>query len=435
MQKIFTLFILLVLLAAPDTADAARLWTSGIEQGTVVIDSEFDDVTGTGHSVSTTNVRSGTYSLRTNPTVDQSFVEMYPVTPEIGVAYVRVYLYIASAPNTPTSMLEVNRFENITTVCGLQLNTNRTLQVYADGIDPGDLIGNVSPTLALNTWHRVELLCDSSVVGTFTAAGRLDGTQFASGSMNNGGEAANQVGGITFGVDAGSWGRTATADLYFDDIAMNSTSGGAQTSWPGSGRIVHLRPNAQGDSDPSGCNNTTPCGVPANSYQNIDEVAPNDGTDFIDIDTAISADWNMDNASARGIQPLDTITLVDVGYDAEEEVLATSAMTPRIKSASGGTVSTITAVTLSHTVWNINEDGTNNYVNRFVSYTDPTTGIAWTPTGTNSLDNMQLGVEMTTGTADFDISTLWAAVEYVDNIKRVQLKSGRIKVQGARLKL
>src|SRR3990172_6946830 len=37
-------------------------------------------------------------------------------------------------------------------------------------------------------------------------------------------------------------------EWYFDDIAINSSTGSFQNSYPGAGRIVALRPNAAGDS-------------------------------------------------------------------------------------------------------------------------------------------------------------------------------------------
>lgn len=434
MKYVITLVLAFVVLL-PTPAGAARLWSAGWElNGDQIENSNAFDVSV---AVSSAQARTGTYSLRVNPTNASAFMAHDFVSTDIGVGYGRFYLYIVNAPSANTSVMEFTNKGSDTTVCGLTLSTTGTLQLYTD--DPGNTIGAASMALSTNTWYRIEVLCDSSVGGTFTATARIDGTQFATGSFDNGGEAANQVGRIELGVDAGNWLNTASADLYFDDIAVNDTSGTVQTNWAGEGKLVVSRPNAAGDSNPDGCNNTSPCGTPANAYLEIDETTPDDATTFIDFDTAINADFNMQDSSTVGIDSYDTVTLIDVGYRAREEVAAATSMTPRIKSASGGTTSTLTAVDLGNTTWRTNQSGATTLINRFVSYVDPTTSSAWTPTGTNSVDNMQVGAGMTTGTADFDVSALWAYVEYVDGSPpgasekmRARVAGGRIKVQGGR---
>lgn len=436
----YFIFTFLVLICIPISADAARLWTSGLELNDAL--TEFGDTSGTV-SVSTTQVRTGTYALRSNPTTARGDADINFGTGIEGAdVYARFYLYIASAPNADTPIFEFTNSSGHS-ICGLQLKTDRTLQlyVYTDTGTPSSAanhIGSPSSVLSTATWYRIEVSCNRAAGGNpTTSAARIDGTQFASGSKTvNGGSGGIQR--YYFGVDVTGWGQTATADLYFDDIAINDTTGSAQTSFPGSGRVAISRPNAQGDNNPDGCNETTCGGGIANAYLELDEITPDTST-FIDLDSAASiGDFGMQNASTIGIDSYDTVTLIDVGIAIEEEVSTATLYAPRIKSTSGGTVSSPSAADVGDTAWRINPTGLTEYTNRLVSYTDPTTSVAWTPTGINSVDSMQVGVA-STDADDINVSALWAYVEFVDGspavvnaIMRGVLKNAVFKLSGGR---
>lgn len=427
----------------PSVADAARLWTSGIELNDALI--EFGDTSGTV-SVSTTQVRTGTYALRSNPTTARGDADINLGTGIEGAdVYARFYLYIASTPSANTPIFEFTN-DSAYTICGLQLKTDRTLQlyVYTDTGTPSTAanhVGSPSTALSTDTWYRIEVACNRTAGGNPTSASaRIDGTQFASGSktVNSG---SNGIRRVFFGVDVTGWGQTATADLYFDDIAINDTSGASQTSFPGSGRVAISRPNAVGDNQPDSCNDIACSGGGTGGYLQIDETTPDNSTSFIDLDTATSiGDFGMQNASTIGIDSYDTVSLVDIGIALREELSAATLYTPRIKSASGGTVLSLTAADAGNTTWRLNPTGTTEYSNRLVSYTDPTTGIAWTPTGTNSIDNMQAGVA-STDADDIDVTMIYAYVEFVDGSAvgtekmRARLNGGRVKISGGRIKL
>jgi hypothetical protein len=85
----------------------------------------------------------------------------------------------------------------------------------------------------------------------------------------------------------------------------------------------------------------------------------------------------------------------------------------RLKSASGGTTTQTSFTDLNTTLWISNYDpATPSVLNyRLTSYLDPTTSLAWTVTGTNSLSNAQIGAASNT-TNDVDVTALWLLVDY-----------------------
>ena len=122
-----------------------------------------------------------------------------------------------------------------------------------------------------------------------------------------------------------------------------------------------------------------------------------------------------ESSSAAGIGSTDTISVIQVGVREAPLTAAADSYALRIKSASSGT--TIEGTTLTHndTTYKTNGDALPR-IYSLTSYTDPTTAVAWTPTGTNSLDNMQVGVHAIDATPDILTSTLWALVEYVPSV-------------------
>lgn len=443
LSAVVLVFVQLILLSAPASVHAARLWSSGFELNSLTV--ELSSGSGT-RSISSAQARTGTYAFRSSPASAAGY--QAAVFLGTGLAdqnvYARFYLYIASMPLAGTPIFEVTNSSGFT-ICGFLLKTDGTVQLYSftGSGDPNSVanqIGSPSPALSTGGWYRLEVECQQQSDDDVVAAARLDGTQFASGT-----KAGNNTDGIWavyMGVDVTGWGLTTTADLYFDDVAVNDTSGTAQTSWPGTGKLAISRPNVGGDTNPDGCNNTSPCGTPANAYLELDEVTPDDATSFIDLDTTNAiGDFGMQDSSALGIDSYDTVSLIDVGYRAREEASIATQFKTRLKSTSGGSVDESTQVDLGDTNWRTNQSATTAFINRHVSYLDPTTGIAWTPTGTNSLDNMQLGVTITDAD-DVDVSALWAYVEYVDgvapstSIRRGLLNSGKtLRIFGGGLRI
>lgn len=166
----------------------------------------------------------------------------------------------------PTATLVVLRFAG-TVYPTLRLKTTGKLALF----DPaGTQIGSDSAaTVVLGRWYMLELSTTIGTGATDAAEARLDGVSIASASGQTWSDVLPTV------LNAG-WisGPGANRVLYMDDAAINDTSGAAQNSWPGPGRVVVLFPasvSAQGSwtigaggSIPTALSNSPPLGVADN---------------------------------------------------------------------------------------------------------------------------------------------------------------------------
>lgn len=383
----------------------ARLWSSGFELQSVTAAMEFTAVVGSP-TISTSVKRSGAASLRINPSATTQAARMTFQADTINTTFHRFYIYIASA--TIANGKAIYTYQDSASGNGwsVRMDTNRSLVLYNEA--GANQVGSNSSALALNTWYCIEVRYVDSAGATAELSCRIDGAAaFASSTTETG---INGGGQVRIGAAV-----TQTCDLYFDDIAINDSTGSYQNSWPGEGSIVHLQPNAAGDN-----NGWLKSGGGAGSstnYQDVDEVTPDGATTYLKRTAAGSVidDYNVVSSASAGIGSSDTISLVSVGQRAG--AISTTATNRsnklRIKSASGGTTTSTSAIDISVPNWLTHVDGSPK-IYQLNSYIDPTTGVAWTPTGTNSLDNMQIGFENGTSSAtEIRVSTVWALVEYV----------------------
>jgi hypothetical protein len=148
-------------------------------------------------------------------------------------------------------------------------------------------------------------------------------------------------------------------------------------------------------------------------YGQVDEVTPNDATDYyiLDADNDI-LDVGVENSSVAGIGASDAITLVQVGTRDTNGGGTTSNRNARLKSQASGTVLSGPNNSLNSSTWWTNARTSTNGVAPYpiTSYVDPQAGGAWTPA---LLDAMQVGIRASDATPDIWVSTLWALVEYV----------------------
>jgi hypothetical protein len=425
MMRVFKLMLIVISLSSvmmPATAWATRLVSSGFELQSATAGIEFGGSSGTGIAVSTTTKRSGSASMevtRSGTAGTSDFYYQFGAATGVHQAYVRTYLYIATAPSVETGVVELTNNAALT-YCGIDLKANRTLQVYYDitGFTK-HAVGSASAALNLNQWYRVELYCDNTG-GAGALSGRLDGVVLASqtGITDFGNAGSGDLSRAYVGIDAGEWGNCcgadyrATGDLYFDDIAINDTTGNSQNSWPGEGKIVHLHPN--GDGDNHGWLKLGGGAGDANNYNQVSETTPDDATTYLKRTAAganIIDDYNMENSSVPSIGSSNLISLVQVGG----RIGATNATSTdrggiyRIKSQASGTTTSSATIDWSINGWGLNVDGTEpNY--QLTSYAEPQAGGKWTPT---LLDSMQIGMKNgTSSTNEIRVSALWALVEY-----------------------
>lgn len=430
MRALLGVLLFAFVLTIPSHAGAARLWSSGCESQVFEEDGTDGAVEWNASgsqagalSISTSIFRSGLASCRINTTAgnyEYGFFN-HATGASVNSFYARVYVYIGATPGATTQFLTVGTASEDEGAIGI--GTDMVLRLYTD--DMTTVQDTAAVALSTGTWYRIEWNYDSGG----TSEVRVDGTEVLTAPSNDG----EGIDGFVI-CSCGINFNGAAGDFYFDDFAVNDTSGSSQTSWPGAGSIVHMQPDSAGDN-----NNCS-----AGGYDRVDEVTPDDGTTICTLPTDGGGDIldvNVESSSTAGIDSYDTISLVQVGVRESAASAASEAWNLRIKSASGGSVTSGTATTHNDATYKTNGDATpRNYT--LTSYTDPTTSSAWTPTGTNSLDNMQIGITSTDGNPDIRVSTLWALVEYVDGSPagasdkmRARLNGGRIKVQGGRFKL
>lgn len=373
----------------------ALLWSTGFELQSTTNGMEWDTTSG-APSISTAVKRSGTASLRCNPSAASAYIEHQTGAGDnTNDIYIRFYIRIASSTG---GLIPICRVNDTTwgDQASIRINSNNTLELWDD--ENNLQKGSDSSAIPADEWHRVEL---GWVFATRVYTAYLDGVSFASATYDAG--QMDQFEKVRIGILS-----NATCDIYFDDITVNDNTGSASTGLAGEGSIVHMHPNAAGDNNPD-----------LGDYTAIDEVGtPNDATDFIDLDTATSiGDFNVESSSNAGIDAANIIKYVEVGVRIREEASAATSYQLRLKSAASGTTSTSTASDAGDTTWRTNPSGTGALNHQLISYTDPTTGVAWTPTGTNSLDNMQIGVASLT-TNDIDVTALWAKVEFGPSVEQ-----------------
>lgn len=372
----------------------ARLWQGGAELNSATDGVEVSTNSGT-MSISSTTVRSGTYSWRTNPSASTGFFRHNIYTSNSSTTgYFRAYARIATLPGTTIQFL---RFSNISNASMGRIDMTSTGALQLKGAN-GVQIGSNSSALNTGQWYKIELKLDaSSSPGSLDA--RIDGTSFASGANSSQGNWARILWGIVT--------PNTTADFFFDDVALNDTSGSSQTSWPGDEKIIHLLPNAAGDSNGFLAQVGGTAGS-TNNFTRVNEVTPDDATSYNG--SALLNAEDLFNMGASGIQSYDTVNVVMVGARIADLVSAdaTAAFKLEIEKTSGGTKAQSGTIIPNSTTWGTNA-GADPRTYPLITYADPD-GSAWT---NSTLDSMQAGyIQTATNVQTIAISTVWASVAY-----------------------
>jgi len=384
-------------------SEGGRLWSSGFEQQSTTAGIEWDATAGT-MSIDTANERSGAASLRTNglASATAEYLEKTIASAnDNGKFFLRTYLYITTAPTAENRI--IGFYDSGGTVREyITLDSGRLLRLY----DEDGAVGSASSALSTNTWYRIEMQFDSTAAsGSHVMEARIDGTNFATASNR---ALTNGVTRFRVGANLNSEAQTQ-GDWNFDDVAINKNVGVTQTSYPGAGSIVHLKPNAAGD-------NTawTSLNCVAADHTCVDEVTPNDVTDGVVTSTVGAVEENnVEDTATAGLYS-SSITLVSVGVRMNISAAATMALGVRLKEASQTNTGISPIETMgvqgTSTTWFTNNSATpRSYP--ITAYTRPYREDAWT---TTELDSMQIGVRETVDTASsIQVSAMWALVEYI----------------------
>lgn len=162
-----------------------------------------------------------------------AYTSFAPTVAASSTVYLRGYINFT---NLPGSTVPVVLYGSLAAApaASLRVTSAGVVQLFNDVT--GTQIGSDGPTLSTGTWYRFELgiTLDGSKIAT-AAEGRVDGTVVASGAVA---QASSQQ-----ACDFG-WRSAPGANkvLYVDDVAINDSTGSANNTWCGSGKVVLCKP-------------------------------------------------------------------------------------------------------------------------------------------------------------------------------------------------
>jgi hypothetical protein len=383
----------------------ARLYQTGFELNSLTTGVEFTTIASTGAAMSGTAARSGAYGLQVSGLTSATAAGVnykFLIATGTGPYFLRVYLNVQTPPSASNHIISLN---SSTATVGaspeakITLESNGTLILHNAA---GTQVGSASVVLSTNTWHMVDLKVDATATnGSRVLEARLNGTVFATSSA----QTFSKVFGFSVGGNLDSEAQT-TGEWWFDDIALNDDTGSFQTSYPGPGKIIHLKPNATGDANTFATQTGGTAGF-VNNYTRVNEVTPDNATTY-NGSVILNAE-DFFNVEDSGLAPADTVNVVMVGARLRNTVAdPITALRLEIKKASGGTIAQSSDIIFNNGAFATNVTGApHNYA--LTTYQDPD-GANWTQ---STLDSMQIGYKLTTaGTNRFDISTEWATVDY-----------------------
>lgn len=384
----------------------ARLHQSGFELNSLTVNVEWQTVASTGITIDGTAARSGSFGLHVasmSSATRAGVLFKFLSAAAGGPYYLRGYLKVVTPPSGSNHIMSLNG--NNTTVGNspngkVTLETNGTLILRNSA---GTSIGSASSAVNDSNWHLIELQHNGTPAsGSRVTEARLDGSVFATSST----QTDSNVLGYSIGGNLDAEVNT-TGEWYWDDVAVNDSTGSFQKSYPGPGKIIHLRPNAAGDINGYLVQVGGTAGS-ANNFTRVNEVTPNDATSY-NASAVLNAEdlFNVDNS---GIGVNDRVNVVMVGGREANLVSAdaTSGIKYEIIKASGGTKLQSTNLIVNSTTWNSNIPSTpHNYP--IITYQDPD-GANWTQT---TLDSMQVGYTIdTVGVQSIAITIVYASVDY-----------------------
>lgn len=409
----------------------SRIYQSGAEAGLRAAETSG---AGTGINVSTTQTfGAGTYSyVIGSPNVSGQidtgvgYSMAFPNTTSINNYYFKSDVYIDNIADQGNDLSFFPFFAQATTDQAVVLiyNSGGTLyavvQYNSNNIywyDAGYSHSSVVPLgVGFDTWFRLEIHFDSSgAAGTHSLEIKVDGVSI----LNDTGLTFTST--TTSGINAGASNLSGSDDqamvVYMDNIAVNSSSGSINNSWVGEEYIVRAMPDGAGDSNPT-----------AGTYASINEIpattTASSSANRIEIDN--TSDYGWFTISNPGLNNTDhQINAVSVPFLVRENSAGTSSYNTGIKSESAGreyyanglyypdlSYVAIGGLDAGDTTVRTSPNGTINYEGLLISQTDPTTNTRWKATGTNSIDNAQIGIRKVSGTPNIWATWAGAMIAY-----------------------
>lgn len=399
--------------ASASDNDGGRLWSSGIELGSLTDGVEFNFPfsnynLGDG-ALSTTTVRSGTYSFKADAGGGNHCGICHNLSSSRRVVFVRFCIYVESMPDGEDTIALITDDANTVwnEIAWITLDQNGRVKLIS--AQTSQVIGFAR--ISTNRWYTIEYAINGTTAAATTIEGRITDdnnvmTSLGSATVNLSALGSYWLDQVWFILNA--QGGLSAGVVYYDDLAINTNIGTFQNSWPGVGSIIHLHPNAAGDNNELGSALST-------NYQQVDEITPDDvNTKITSVSDAANEkdDYNLED-TPDAIDDNAIIKLVHVGVRYAGGGAGTNdSFGLRIKASANGTLQeSLTAITPNSTSYKTNANSSPiNYP--LTLYNLP--GQSEVPYTKPDLDMTQIGWKKTADSTNGAlISTLWLLVEYV----------------------
>lgn len=350
-----------------------------------------------GTAVDGNGVRSGLSSLHITSLssgTSKGLTHQFLSAEASSKTFIRFYLRLSILPSAENRICLFNDSNSTSSPSVyVTVDSSGVIKLYDED---GQITGTT--TLSTGVWYRVEVLIDTTTAGgSHEVRGRVDGVEFAGSSSRNI-ASTNLPFWVLMGGNLNSEANTS-GDWFFDDVVINDNSGSFQNSYPGSGKIIHLKPNAAGDNSDW-----------TNTYANVDEVTPDDASTLVSSNTLDQIDDHNIEAPAY-LGDSDTVNVVQVGVRFNGAgASANASFVLRVKASASGTVEESSAITPSNTTWVTNAAAApRNYPLTLYDLPGAST-TAWTKA---DLTSAQIGYRLSsTSTNAAQISTVWLLVDY-----------------------
>jgi len=273
----------------------ARLFTCGFEFGELIEhNGVIIDESLITQAVQSTVVRSGTYAWKISAIAQgavyvAAFSQVLAGNPQ--EVYVRIGFQYSLGVSDASTI-----FQPIVTLSDAAGNNHLTLALITStarlnlyrgntgsiGQTSGTLVGTGTVAFTSDVWHVIEFyakIADSGGVATIKVSGITD-IDFSGDTANSANE---YVGTVFFGACGVSAAAEGAADYYYDDIAINDTTGASENTWPGLSGVYLLLPAADGNAT------TWTRSTGASNWALVDEL-PNNTTDYVSSSVADAID-------------------------------------------------------------------------------------------------------------------------------------------------
>lgn len=357
----------------------ARRFTTGFELGEIIEHNGSLSYYLANFSVVTSPVRTGSYAARNDAGQQTSIADSFAYFSHIlsdnpQELYVRLALRHSGYASNLTRRHCFLAFMDSTSY-QLSLGIKPSTQVLSlarggTGVMGynGTVLAEGTAVLTANTWYVIEVYV--KIANTGACIVKINGVtdiNFSGDTAETSNEYCNKV------LIGANWlGSPDGAILYFDDIAINDTSGTYQNSWIGQGGVYLLKPNGDG-----AVVQWTRSGGTTN-YENVDEI-PKNTTDWVQGQNSNTKDlYTLEDLPADVkvvdlVEPVWQAALSQAGWNSIKGVIR-----PGTTDYADAAAKEVTSVHPNYVLYK----GDVRYVN-------PDTGLAWTPAQVNG---MQAGI-------------------------------------------